>query len=112
MAPNPANSSGFGDIQQGTLRFLIHWFRGRPEIVDFWGVGGPGDPKNHSKGLGCFAPKILELFLGTPGPPRPKKLTISGRPRNHVLKTHVYSMLRNSASGPEIGMPGWISAGF
>ncbi len=28
------------------------------------------------------------------------------------LKLIEYPMLRNSASGPEIGLPGWISAGF
>ena len=47
--PKPCKFIGFGDIHSITLRFLIHDFWGRPEIVDFRGLGGPGGPGNHSK---------------------------------------------------------------
>jgi hypothetical protein len=54
---------------------------GRPEIVDFWGLGGPGGPKQPFQKVGGFAPKLLEWFLGPPGPPRPHNSAISGRPQ-------------------------------
>ncbi len=37
------------------------WFLGRPEIVDFWGQGGPGGPKNHSKRWGGEAPQVSHV---------------------------------------------------
>ncbi len=33
--------------------------------------------------------------MGPPGPPRPRKSTISGRPKNHVLKTQVQTHCDN-----------------
>ena len=36
--------------------------------------------------VGHEAPHLLEGVSGPPGPPRPQKSTISGRPKNHVLK--------------------------
>ncbi len=35
-----------------------------PEIIDFWGLGGPGGPRNHSKGG--------VLRASPPGPSRPQ----------------------------------------
>ncbi len=35
-----------------TLGFLIHTFLGRPEIVDVWGLGGPGGLKAIPEGGG------------------------------------------------------------
>ena len=32
---------------------------------------------------------LLEWFWGPPGPPTPRRSTISGRPKNHVLKPQV-----------------------
>ncbi len=35
--------------REGTPVFFNIGFLGRPEIVDVWGLGGPGGPKNHSR---------------------------------------------------------------
>jgi hypothetical protein len=38
-------------------------------------------------------PHLLEWFLGPPGPPKPQKLAISGRLKNHVFENpenHVF----------------------
>ncbi len=67
------------------------WFSGRPEIVDFWGLGGPDGPKKHSRRWGGEASHLLEWLLGPPGPPRPQKSANSGRPKNRVLKTQVHA---------------------
>ena len=56
----------------------------------FSGSGRPREPGTPCQNVGGFAPHILEWFLGPPGPPRPRKSTISGRPNNHVSKTQVY----------------------
>ncbi len=50
-------------------------------IDDLGGLSGPGGPKQPFQ----KAPRLLEWFLGPPGPPN----TISGRPKNHALKTQV-----------------------
>ncbi len=66
------------------------WFLVRPGIFDFWDLGGPGGPKQQFQKVGGFAPHLLERLLGPPGPPRPQKSTIPGRPKNHEMKTQVY----------------------
>ncbi len=38
--------------------------------------------------MGGEAPHLFEWVLRPPGPPRPRKSRISGRPKAHVLKTH------------------------
>ncbi len=47
--------ASFRFIESGTptrISISIHsWCLGRPEIADFWGLGGPGGPHNHSKNL-------------------------------------------------------------
>ncbi len=72
-----------------TLGFLIHglW----AEIVDVQNLGGPGGPKNNSKRVGAKPSTFWNGFWGPPGPPRAKKSTISGRPKNHVFKTQVHA---------------------
>ena len=45
------------------------WFLGRPEIVDFWGLGGPGGPKNHSKRWGASPPTFWNGLWGRWGRP-------------------------------------------
>ncbi len=58
----------------------------------FWGVWAA--PKTIPKGGGLRPPHLLEWFWGHPGPPKPKKSTIPGRPKNHVSKTQVCSWTR------------------
>ncbi len=58
----------------------------RAEIADFLVLGGP---KKTCHKVGGKAPHLLGWFVGPPGPPRPRKSRISGRPKNHVLKTQV-----------------------
>ncbi len=55
----------------------------------FPGSGGPRGPRKPFKNMGGEAPHIFACFPGHPGPPRPRKSTISGRPKTHVLKTQV-----------------------
>ncbi len=78
------------------------WFWGRSEIVDLWGLGGPGGPKKPFQKVGGEAPHLLEWFLGPPGPPKPEKSAISGRPKNHVLKAKVYVLIWSFPPDPEI----------
>ncbi len=52
--------------------------------------GRPRGLRKPFKNMGGEAPRIFEWFPGPPGPPRPQKSTISGWPKNHVLKTQVY----------------------
>jgi hypothetical protein len=49
------------------------WFLGRPEIADFWGLGGPNGPNNPSRRWKASPPNphLFDVFLGPPGPPRP-----------------------------------------
>ncbi len=79
-------------MQISTLGFLIHVFIGRPDIDDLWGLGGPGAPKNYDK-IGGLGPQPSVMVWGPPGPPRPQTSTMSGRPKNHVLKIQFYSGL-------------------
>ncbi len=51
-----------------------------------------GRPQKPFKNMGGEAPHLFEWFVGPPGPPRPRKSMISGRSKNHVLKTKVYSL--------------------
>ncbi len=59
------------------------------------GSGRPSAaPKTLPKRWGAKPPHPLEWFWGPPGPPRPQKSTICGRPQNHVLKTQQYYKCR------------------
>ena len=70
-------------------RVFNAWFLGRPEIVDFGGLGGPGSPKNHSRRWGAKPPTFWNGLWGRWGRPNPKNLRFPACPKNHVLKTHV-----------------------
>jgi hypothetical protein len=59
---------------QRTLGFQKHGFWADRNSSVFGGLGGPG-----------FAPHPLEWFLRPPGPPKPQKATIFGRPQNHAF---------------------------
>jgi hypothetical protein len=48
------------------------------EIIDFWGLGGPVGPKNHSKRSGVSPPTVWNGLRGLPGPPGPQTSMISG----------------------------------
>jgi hypothetical protein len=69
-----------------------------PDIADFRALGCPGCPKNHSKRWGAKPPTFG----------KPPKSTISGRPKNHVLKTRVLAgaVGRRVAPGPAPGASG------
>ena len=59
--------------------------------------------------VGGEAPHLLQGSPGPPGPPRPQKSTISDRPKNHVLQTQVYALIKNSElprNGLGIGLRG------
>ncbi len=49
-----------------------------PEIIDFVSLGGPGDPRNHSKRRGANSLRLLEIFLRPPGPSRPPPTMMRG----------------------------------
>ncbi len=85
---------------------LNAWFWGRPEIVECWGLGGPGGPQNHLKKWGASPPTFWNGVGGRRGRPNPKNRRVPDGPKT------MYSMLRNSASGPEIGLPGRLLAGL
>ncbi len=92
------------------------WFLGRPRIVDLWGLGGPGGPKNHSRRWGASPPHLLKWCLGPPGPPRPKQSSISGRlTLEHILGFSVFAMVclrSRGASGRPPESPGSPTEGF
>jgi hypothetical protein len=67
-------------------------FFGRPELVDIWGLGGPGGPRTLQKVWGLrLAPFGRVLWPAGAALPRPPKSTIFGLQKNHVSKTMVYS---------------------
>ncbi len=89
-----------GSGQQRTWVFNT-WFLGRREIVNFRGLGSP---KNHSKRLGASPPVFWNGFLGRRGRPNHPTSTISGQPKNHVLKTQQYNARPSAeAQGPPKG---------
>jgi hypothetical protein len=57
----------------------IPW--GRPEIVDFWGLGDPGGPKNHSERWGAKPPIFWHGFGGRRGRPDPKNRRFPAGPK-------------------------------
>ncbi len=67
--------------RQSTPRCL-----GRPEIADFGDLGGPGDPKNHSRRWGASPPTFWNGFGAGP------KSAIAGRPKNHVSDGHDHTI--------------------
>ena len=50
------------------------WFLDLPETDEFWGLGGPGGPKNHSKGWRASPPIFWNGFWDRRGPQTPKNL--------------------------------------
>ena len=65
----------------------VYWVRGSTGLR---GQGLHGVMGLRGQGPRVRAPHIFEWFQGPPGAPRPRNSTISGRPKNHVLKTRVY----------------------
>jgi hypothetical protein len=64
------------------------WASRKSSMCCVW-TGGPRRPQKPFQRVGGEAPHLLEWCLGPPGPPKPPKSTISGRPKNHALKTQV-----------------------
>jgi hypothetical protein len=60
--------------------------------------GGPRGPQHPVKKMRGEVPHLFDWFLVPPGPPRPQKSTISGRPKTHVLKTQVYMLVQKVAT--------------
>ncbi len=52
-----------------------------PEIVDFWGMGGPGGPKNHSRWCGASPPTFWNLCLGRRGRQNPQNNRFPAGPK-------------------------------
>ena len=52
-------------------------------------LGFPGRPGKTFQKVRGETLRLFRRFPGRPGPPRPRKSTISGRPKNDVLKTQV-----------------------
>ncbi len=69
-----AASSGklFPTIVAPYTWFFNAWLFGRPEIADFWGLGGPGGPKHHSKRWGAKPPTLWNGFWRRRGRQNPK----------------------------------------
>ncbi len=109
------------------------------EIADFGGLAGPGGPGEPSKRLGGFAPNLLEESPGSLGPARFRKSAISGSGEWLLFENLLRVPLRRlpdftraspeltpqmppnlglqlpyvtHGSGPGVGLPGQISAGF
>jgi hypothetical protein len=83
MTPRPPKQRSISDWIR--LGFLINefWTGRESSIWEVWAA--PAAPKTTPDG-GGVAPHLLEWFLGPPGPPKPQNSTISGRPKNHILK--------------------------
>jgi hypothetical protein len=77
-----------GRSQGSHSGFGIHgfWAGRKSSMFGVWAAPAAGETQK----VGRDVPQLLELVSGQPGPPRPRKSTISGRPRNHVLKTLVH----------------------
>jgi hypothetical protein len=63
----PPPSGRLGPLEPGMHQHRSHlffyiWFLGRPEIVEFWGLGGPGGPRNHSRRWGATPPPSGVVF--------------------------------------------------
>jgi len=80
--------------------FLIHDFLGRPEIVDFEGLGGPGRPGEPPKRWGASPPTFLGGFPAAGSCPDHQESTISGRSKNNSLKTRSIS----KTGGPTVSI--------
>ncbi len=50
-----------------TLEVFFTWFWGRPQILDFWGLGGPGGPKNTLQKVGGRSPPASGKVFGAAG---------------------------------------------
>jgi hypothetical protein len=88
---NPTRKPDFqpgSTIAQPTLGFLVHCFwAGRNRW--FLGFGRPRRPPQPFQKVGGEVPHLLAWFFGAAGAVQPQISTISGRPKNHVLKTHL-----------------------
>ncbi len=74
-----------GQLWLHTWVFNI-WFWGRPEIVDVWGLGGPGGQTNPSKRWGAKPPTVWNGFWGRLGRPDPKNRRFPAGPKNQKPK--------------------------
>ncbi len=70
----PYKFIGFGAMAEVYSWVFDTWFLGRPEIVGFRGLGGPGGPLKPSQQVGGEAPHLLEWFLGAAGLAGPKTM--------------------------------------
>ncbi len=94
--------------REAYIRVFDTWCLGRPEIADFSRLGGPGGRETP---VGHEAPYFLEEIFRPPGPSRPPKSTISGRPKSRVLKPKCNAC--GSNKGPKLSAPlvrttGWV----
>ncbi len=89
------DSSGTPWFSDSTIHLGLNtWFLGRPEIVDFWGLGGPGGTKNHSKRWRAKPPTFWN-GLGADGAAQTReKPTIFGRPKTMYEKPHFQDLPR------------------
>jgi hypothetical protein len=63
------------------------WFLGRPEVFNFEGLGGPGAPKNHSKGG-------FGMVLGAAGAAQTPKIDDSWPAQKPCIKNPSVCMLK------------------
>jgi len=75
--------------RKSTPGFLIYDFLAGRKSSILGCLGGPGRPGNVPNRWGAKPPTFLEGFPAARGRPDPPKSTISGRSKNHILKTQV-----------------------
>ena len=71
-----------------TSEFFNAWFWGRPGIVDFWGLGGPGGRKTPSEWRGASRPTLWKGFPGRRDRPDLQNRRSPARPKT-MYKTIV-----------------------
>jgi hypothetical protein len=84
---------------------LKTWFLGRPDMVDFGGLGGPGGPQIHPRRWWASPPPCGMVF-GAAQTPTINDFRPAQKP---CMKSQ---SVCNNASGPEIGLQGRMSSGF
>jgi len=85
---NDTSLGGFRP-QEGTPGLLIYDVLTDRRSSILGGLGGPGRPGSLPKRWGVSPPSFLEGIPAARGRLDPKKSTISGRSKNHILKTQV-----------------------